>query len=266
MYSISTRAEGMIDRLWRTYSPEDGGAQPIGCGPLQVYLQWSSNEIWIAHRQRPWPAASDDTEEEVADLNWSRWALNENDTAVEVAPALPATPILLKPEDPYRIVPGATTRIYTRVPLWLQIRTSKGKLLLTEIPTVVMSSTWFGSTIDGERCLSHNSSVRRFLTDDFFLPHLASCTFEVRNSSPTELRFDKICLRTENLTLFDHEGNLWTDVTSVTYKGVGGDGEVSMSGKPPNEAKGASVISRPRVHKSSNLAVRTFELLREIRN
>jgi hypothetical protein len=68
------------------------------------------------------------------------------------------------------------------------------------------------------------------------------------------------------MTLFDDSGNIWTDVTTITYKGIGGDGEVSMGGKPPSEIQGASVISKPRVHKGSNLAVRTFELLREIRN
>lgn len=257
----------MIDRLWRTYTSDQGSAQSLACGPLQVYLQWSANEIWIAHRQRPWPASAEEGEfESDMDLKWSRWALNDNDTDVDILPALPSTPVLLTPEDPYRIVPGAHARIYTRIPLWLQIRTSKGKQLLTEIPTVTMSNTWFGSTIDGERCLSHNSSVRRFLTDDFFLPHLVSCTLEVRNASPTELRFDKICLRTENLSLFDQDGNLWTDVTTVVYKGIGGDGEVSMSGKPPAEAGNATIINRPRVHKGANLAVRTFELLREIRN
>jgi hypothetical protein len=255
----------MADSLWRTYTSAQGTAQTIECGPLQVYLQWSANEIWIASRQREWPTSPDD-EAEAAALKWSRWALNENDTDVEVSPSLPNTPLLLKPDDPYRIVSGATTRIYTRIPLWLQIRTAKGKSLLTEIPTVTMSNTWFGSTIDGERCLSHNSSVRRFLTDDFFLQHLASCTLEVTNSSPGELRFEKICLRTDIMTLFDHEGNLWTDVTNITYKGAGGDGEVSTGGKPPVEVQGATIITRPRVHKSSNLAVRTFELLRDIRN
>ncbi len=255
----------MIESPWRTYSSEQGSAQTIECGPLQVHLQWSANEIWIASRYRAWPS-SDNDDEQTGELSWSRWALNVNDTDIQVQPALPSTPILLKPEDPYRIVPGASTRIYTRIPLWLQLRTAKGKALLVEIPTVTMSNTWFGSTVDGERCLSHNSSVRRFLTDDFFLPHLASCTLEVKNSSPSELMFEKICLRTENLTLYDHKGNIWTDVTSITYKGIGGDGEIGMSGKPPVEVEGATVISRPRVHKSSNLAVRTFELLREIRN
>lgn len=255
----------MIDRLWRTYSSDQGSAQTIGCGPLEVLLQWSANEVWIAHRQRPWPASPEE-EDGVGELDWSRWALNDNDKDIEILPALPSTPVLLKPDDPYRIVPGARARIYTRIPLWLQIRTAKGKIVLTEIPTVTMSNTWFGTTVDGERCLSHHSSVRRFLTDDFFLPHLASCTLEVRNASATELKFDKICLRTENLTLYDQDGNIWTDVTTVVYKGNAGEGEVSMSGKPPEEAKGATVISKPRVHKSSNLVVRSFELLREIRH
>jgi hypothetical protein len=255
----------MTEPLWRTYSAEQGTAQTIECGPLQVYVQWSANEVWIASRRRAWPTSPDDSSE-TAELKWSRWALNQNDTDIEVSPALPSTPLLLKPDDPYRIVPGANTRIYTRIPLWLQIRTTKGKILLTEIPTVTMSNTWFGSTVDGERCLSHHSSVRRFLTDDFFLPHLASCTLEVKNTSPNELKFEKICLRTENMTLYDHEGNLWTDVTTILYKGIDGDGEIETGGKPPVEAKGASLITRPRVHKSSNIAVRTFELLRDIRN
>lgn len=255
----------MIDSTWRTYSSEEGSAQTIECGPLQVYLQWSANEIWIASRYKAWPSSAGD-DEAAGELSWSRWALNVNDTDIQVLPALPSTPILLKPEDPYRIVPGASARIYTRIPLWLQLRTAKSRALLVEIPTVIMSNTWFGSTVDGERCLSHNSSVRRFLTDDFFLPHLASCTLDVKNSAPRELMFEKICLRTENLTLYDHKGNIWTDVTTITYKGVGGDGEVAMSGKPPKEVEGATIVSKPRVHKGSNFAVRTFELLREIRN
>lgn len=253
----------MLESPWGKYSPEGGSDQTIEIGPLKIYLQWVSNEIWVAFKYSNWPAMPDD--EIVGELKWSRWALQSEKDEIEIVPTLSQLPLLLKPDDPYRILPNAQTRIYARIPLWVHLRTVKDQISLIDIPTVVQSNTWFGSTIDGELCLSHASRVRRFLTDDFFLPHLVSCTIQIRNASVTDLQFDKICLRPDRMSIYTHNGHLWSDETNVIYRGVGAEGDVNVSGKPPIEVKDAKLIGKPRVSKSTNLAVRTFSLLRDIR-
>jgi hypothetical protein len=254
----------MSTLVWRSYSPTPGKIQHIRIGPLQLHIQWVSNEIWIAHNYLD-QTSSIDVQLEPEQMDWSRWALPQLDKTIEIVPSLPKLPQLLKPEDPYHLSPGAVTRIYTRIPLWVQVRTEDDKHILTEIPTIIQSNTWFGSTIDGELCLSYNTSVRRTISEDFFMPHLAGSTLEIRNTSQQDLEFDKICLRTDAMSIFSDNGRLWTDTTIISYEGSGSDSDVENTGKAPIEAPSAVLLSKPRVQRSKGLAIKTFELIRDIR-
>jgi hypothetical protein len=254
----------MSKTVWGRYSPKQGKIQQIAIGPLLIHIQWFSNEIWIASRYVDWTTTLDEPLEPV-ELDWSRFALSKEDVAVELAPSLPKLPLLLKPDDSYRLSPDAVSRMYTRIPLSVQIRTEDNNHLIAEIPTLIQSNTWFGSVIDGELCLSHTTSARRVISDDFFMPHLIGSILEIRNNSKQDLKFDKICLRTDAMTIYSDDGQLWTDTTVITYEGSGSDGHVVHLGKAPKEAPNARLISNPRVQRSTSLALKTFELIRDIR-
>lgn len=254
----------MTKTVWGQYSPDQGRLQQIEIGPLQLHLQWLSNEIWIASRYLDWTISVEE-HVEPDELDWSRYALPKEDIALELNPSLPKLPLLLKPDDLYRLSPDAVSRIYTRIPMSVQIRTAGDKHLITEIPTQILSNTWFGSVVDGELCLSHTTSARRVISEDFFLPHLIGSTLEIRNNSRLDLKFDKICLRTDAMSIYSDHGQLWTDTTVITYEGSGSDGDVEHLGKAPKEAPDAYLLCSPRVQRSTSLALKTFELIRDIR-
>jgi hypothetical protein len=253
----------MSSTLWGIYSPDQEDRYNLQLGPLMLYIKWIANDIWIAHRIVSWPVPLE-SETPKPSLKWERWALPEDDTAIELYPLMPSYPVLLKPEDPYRVLPDSSTRIYTRIPVYIGIRTAKHHYGLTQIPAVLLSNTWFGSPVEGELCLSHFSSVRRFLTDDFFLPHLISCTLEIRNESPKPLHFEKICLRTDQMSIFAQQAQLWSDVVKVTYRGEEAQAMIEMPGMAPAEISEATLVAKARSPKGTNIAVRTFDLIRDI--
>jgi len=253
----------MSTSLWGIYSPDQADRLNLQLGPLMLYLKWIANDLWVAHRYVSWPVPLE-TEHPKKALKWERWALPEEDTAVELFPLMPTQPVLLKPEDPYRVLPESSTRIYTRIPVYVGIRTAHHHYGLTQLPAVILSNTWFGSPVEGELCLSHFSSVRRFLTEDFFLPHLISCTLEIRNESSKALHFEKICLRTDQMSIFAKQAQLWSDVVHVTYRGEEAQAIIEMPGVAPDEIPEATLVAKARNPKGTNIAVRTFDLIRDI--
>lgn len=254
----------MPSSLWTTYVPENGTSQQIQIGPLVIRLRWMYDEIWVAHGPVAWPPVASGQDATEAPPAWERWALAEGSAAISLSPVMPPLPLLLRPDNPYRVLPGATTRIYTRIPLWVRVK--NGNNTLVDIPTVRQSTSWFGTPVEGELCLSHYSSVRRFLTDDFYLPHLAGSVLEIWNASSHNLNFEKICFRTDILSVFSSRGgHLWTDTTRVVYRGSAMEGEVHATGKAPDEATDPVVVLGPRVRRNDNVVARTFDMLRDIR-
>lgn len=231
-------------------------------GPLLLRARSLADEIWLDHRPGDWTRAKrsranqgdggrGDGEEE-----WVRWPVPEGADGLRFTPLLPPRPVVAEPEFPFRLLPRARARVFVRVPLWVRVDATAGEEAggtgtdrkLTEVPSIVLSDTWWGDYSEGELCYWLQTTARRRVPPEVFGPHLAVCPVELKNRSDEELPVEKIVLRVAHLSLFADEGRLWADETRVRYRGPDEGSDVDVSGGRPAEAPDAVKVVEPREH------------------
>lgn len=247
--------------LWEPFAlPED---TPVlrRIGPVSVWLLRKAGELWI----QAVPSSDSATPDAPpSDGIWKRWALRNGDHSARLRPILPDRSIIVKPEYEIHLLKGSHVRTYTRVPIWIGIEViGETTVLITEIPAQVLSNTWFGSFTDGELCYWLATSARRSMPLELIQPHHAVCIMDIRNLSDNDLKVDKICLRVERMSLFEHAGHLWADDTEITYEGDDDAAQIKNDGLPPVEVKDAVKVNDPRHPHKRGLAERAFFLFRE---
>jgi hypothetical protein len=244
---------------WRRQELPPGGSTSLPVGPLTLRLRRQGDELWIGTRPTPGAEAPERT---LPESGWTRWALPAGpEVAIHLSPGLPDRLVVVEPQVPFRLAPGADARVYIRVPVWVQLRLGdRGGPLLGEFPTLLMSNTWWGDMADGSLGYWLETSARRSLTPDLLQPHLAVCAMELSNRSREPLPVDKIALRVIHLSVFGTGAGLWCEEVRVRYQG-GDDSHVEMSGRPPAEAEDAILLTPPRVPADRGLRARTFARL-----
>lgn len=233
-------------------------------GALHLWCKKISDELWLAFRYSEVEGEKTQAPQH-DDLTWSRWVLKSRDSKIRCVPVFPDRPLVVKPEYPFRIIKGSRARIYVQVPVWIRIEQAGRKpVTITDIPTVILSKTWFGTPTEGEHCYWMPSSTRRQIEPQAMKPFATICPVHIINSSNDELLVEKLALRVERLSIFKLADQLWSDETRVTYRGSGAVSKIDMSGKAPVEAKQAVLLSEPRRPAGKGFAARTFMSLKDI--
>jgi hypothetical protein len=198
-------------------------------------------------------------------ITWSRWALESACQEIRLVPLFPDRPVVVKPESAFRVTTGAQARIYVRVPLWVRIEPAIPESMpLVEIPTIVLSNTWFGTFTNGELCYWISSGARMQIEPDPSRPFLAICPIQIINRADEELYVEKLCLRVGKLSLFNQGGQLWADETRIIHKGGDEASRIEISGRAPREAGEAELVSPPREADKNGFAARTFTTLKDL--
>ncbi|MEX2640215.1 MAG: DUF432 domain-containing protein [Balneolales bacterium] len=256
----------MTENSWADLEVRETETRSHTIGPLTIWLKKVSNEIWVASDYTGTRPKEKKTPAQVNVLNWSRWALPQNETHFSLRPAFPDRPVVVKPEYPFKIMTGATVRVYTRIPVFVRIViTARPEFVVTEIPTVTLSNTWFGLHTEGELCYWVHTSARREINNEIMQPWMAVCPIEITNKQAEPLDFDKLCLRVEHLSLYKMDDQLWSDETLIIHQGREKYSDIEMKDRLPSEAKGGKLITKPRIPIKKNLAVRSFKLLKDMR-
>lgn len=231
-------------------------------GPLSVFLKKQLNEIWIAGSRDD--KLGGNLQQPGDDINWIRTALPEEFEEFQLSPAFPDRPVVIDTENVYRFFSQTDTKIYTRIPVFVRITpVLKPDLVITEIPVRILSETWFGAFTEGELSYALSTTARRTLNEVLIDPHLIICPIKIKNISEQELKFEKICLRVEHLSIFKNKNTLWADETEITYYGKERNSEINVKGAPPEEAKSATLVTPPRKPARENIGKKTFKLLRD---
>jgi hypothetical protein len=254
----------------------DGDTERVTVGPLTLWFRRVKNELWVTHhradngrstpsatglqRPSPAPAAPSPTAE------WSRWAFREPPETVRLQPVLPDRILVVKPEVSFVLLRRARARIYARVPAWVSIRgvDRSGEVhQLTEIPSVVLSDTWWGDFVDGELAYWLTTKARRALAPELFEPHMIIATIQLNNVSSDDLPVEKLALRVEHLSIFETEGNLWAEEVKVDYRGEHEGSDIRMDDNPPDEVRDAREITPARTQ-GRGFRARTFSRIKAL--
>jgi hypothetical protein len=233
-------------------------------GPLIIWCKSISDEIRIAYNRieksnkRKKVEPPDETE-------WSRFTVKQSFEKIHLLPVFPDRPVVLQTESPFKLTKGASTKIYIRVPLWIKVGLiGTATVSLMEIPSIILSNTWFGDFFEGQLCYWISTAARRILKKDKKQPYLAICPIELINRADKDLSVEKICLRVSGLSLFFDGEYLWADETKVVYKGGEKGSQITSSGKVPSESDSAELLSSPRQPAKKSFAAKTFSSFKDL--
>lgn len=231
-------------------------------GELNLVCQKNKSEIRIAAEYNI-AASEPETENlEIEESLWQRWTLKKVPETVSLRPALPPLPCVVTPEQSFQLVNGVSAMIYTGVPLWIQVLA--GDLILFDGPAFRLSKTWFGNFLNGEMCYwvstAANTAPEPLLDD----PLHCICPVEVTNKSDDHMQVEKICLRTDNLAIYQTDNALWSNHTRARYTGNGSGSDIDVVNKAPKEVKNAKLLTAARVGSPKGFRAMTFATLKEI--
>jgi hypothetical protein len=253
-------------RPWGEFEIEVGDCRYWRIGPLG---------FWLRRQSREWQLAQEDGdggEVVVASAGrapsdtakWTRWATDDVVPPVRVRPIPPDRPIVVRPAQPFRILPRGTARIFVSLPVTVRVELMRpdGPQLLIDLPTVRLSNTWFGSLFEGRLCYWLSTTARRDNAGQPLGPHEANAPMAFTNASPAELPLEKVALETAHLGIYETPRMLWTSEVRVTSAAPDEPQRVDVSTGPPTEAMGAKRLSEPREKRRASLMTRAFGLFR----
>lgn len=264
---------GVTQSVWGELSLGVGEAAHFALGELELRLRRRTDEVWMhaCHEvSAPIETASvsraqDEGSSEGTDAEaWIRWALRA-DEGLALRPALPDRPVVVSPEQPFFLPPEGRARVFVRIPLFVQVRTtgdSSPGATLEEFPSVVLSDTWWGSFTEGEVGYWLGTRARREMTPDLYSPHLAVCPFVLVNRSDQPLPVERFAVRVAYLTLFGRGQSVWTDEVQVRYRGGSDGSEIRYTGNVPEDAGEVSRLADSREPAPRGFNARTFGRLK----
>lgn len=253
--------------MWAERDLVDGETEFIALGNLRLWILHKNSDIWIGYIHTNSPESTGENRKTPPDdLEWSRWATKKDTLRIKLSPVFPDKPLVVTSEYPLRISSDTKIQIFTRVPLWVRITLPDKDYLLTEIPTVKKSRTWFGTPLEGELCYHETTKARRNLSEVEVKPFVVNCPITIVNKSDEDLNFENFCYRVERLSIYQHEKELWADETQIIYQGDDLNSDVIMTGKLPEGISKINLLSKPRRVVQKSLATRTFKLFFEDAN
>lgn len=250
---------------WREYPIEPGRTESVDLGPLRIWWKVVDGDFWLArqHLDAGGEGSPPEPEGPAKHEDWVRLAAEEDFKTVRLSPCFPDRAVMVQPEMPLRVAPGGQMSVHVSCPLFVEVALpGKKDLTVAEIPSLILSNTWFGSVTEGELCYWISSRARRRIEPREADPYLAICPIGIHNNSPDDLLVERICLRVMNLTLYLDGNQLWSDVLKANYRGGPEISELRATGKAPSQAKGAKRIRSPREPRKDPWAARTFRTLR----
>ncbi|MCB0358057.1 MAG: DUF432 domain-containing protein, partial [Bdellovibrionales bacterium] len=227
----------VTEPTWRSYDITPGEHISVSTGTLQLTASLSDGELWLAAEHLTRTRRKRNPARRPPDVHWERWALRHKTNGIKVAPALPDRSLVVKPDTPFRMLPGVHAKVYVLVPVWVNVfAAAKDNPLITTYPSVRLSDTWFGNPMEGEQCYWLSSPAKRSVAVDELAEHLVICPVSLKNSSGEQLLVEKLCLRVRWLSLFDSEGQLWANETRVSWRGTNDMSRVTVANGAPSDA------------------------------
>lgn len=247
---------------WGTLDLPHAGWAAVRVGLRDLWLERRKDEVRLSHAAVEDVAAPQEPAPP-EDASWTRWALpSGSEGQVRLSPAFPDRLLVLQPEIGLFLAKGARARIYARVPLFVRVEVNeRDPVLLEELFCATLSDTWWGTFMEGEMAYWLPTSAEPAWSPETVEPHVALCPMQLVNRGDSKLNVEKVALRAANLTLFEKDGAFWSDETEVLHYGDPDTAELRVSGRPPEEAKGAHKAASPREPVKGGLRGRTFSRL-----
>lgn len=189
-------------------------------------------------------------------------------SVLSLQPATPDLPIVLRPQEPIAVAPGAEISYRVQLPLWVRLiavpqrnRRTTVPDMLFDLPTQLLKRTWFGNGESGEIGYSWRFLPR---STERYQRHLFSVPLTIRNSSQTVLWFERLLLRVIHLDLYRVNRQIETNRVTVSFKGSEQLSQVTFDPPGSIAAHGAKLLAERRETANQDIIRRSFLWLRDL--
>jgi len=243
----------MPSAFWSELTIPHRRAVRVRLGPLVVTIARLENE-WRVTREAVGGSDTDVSiqenvaiEEPATNANVTRYATANKTERFRIVPILPDRSVLTRPERPISILPHTEVRLYVGSPLWIRLVQGEDDPL-GELPASPPKEAWVGSsTRDGELCYATRTYGRLRLEDAALRPHRVMTSVAINNGSGHPFVCDHVSLPVRRLSVYaSSEGRLWTEPISLEQSASEEFAKLDVSSGPPEEARGATLLSGPR--------------------
>lgn len=256
-------------RWWGSYQVEDGQSRFWRVGNVVICVDRVTNEWHIASC----PVGNidglpdQDQEQENLDsnfhipfdkLNFKTFTFHTQ-AEIELTPVLPDLPLASKLERPLYIPGGEDILLYVSSPVWVRVQTGTSKIILVEIPTFVLSDTWFGpNTREGELCYAGYTHCSPHLKDVPSGPDRIISPMLIKNHAREPLKLENISVPLPYLSVYSDADNfLWTEQLYV-YREDDISPEVEVAKGPPKALEELKLLTRARKDIQNASSIKRF--------
>lgn len=253
--------------LWTPRTVKAGETVEIGLGSLRMWVHKEKHDWHIAHEieagddERCSVSLSESSFE--ADRKWTRWILDDRIDQIQVQPQMPDRPLIIRPEMPMCLMPKETVQLFIGIPIWLRTFFGSKQEQGIEIPSVVLSNSWFGSFTEGELCYAVRTQARLNLDDLQPSACRANFPLEIRNASTEILKFERLCIRPQHLNIYEGATRLWTGKGRVSYRGEENWSRMIYAKHPPEFDAAKALVGQARESIRRGALLRTFDTLKQ---
>lgn len=211
--------------LWTKKSCGPGERLAASVGGLRLWVRRCADGFDVAGQPReegpsePLHPAADAP----ADLDWARYVVPRETHSVQLQPALPDRPVIVRLLTPIRLLPGQTARVEVRLPLWVRVEAVGSQpLFLCEFPSRLLSKSWYGTVEDEQGSVCYALVSRDAGCEDGSGRHAESagiCPIVLRNETTEIEALQRFCLDTPSMRVFAlPDGRLTTDEVRIQIR------------------------------------------------
>lgn len=247
---------------WEPVTLTEGGWAWWRMGGLSVWAQRAGRGWLVGAREGVLPPQDPAAlslglgGEPPEDHELERFAARGEASPLRLSPHHAPRPVVVRPERPISLLPGATTRLFVALPVWARL--SQGETLL-ERAVARPPDTWLGTKTEGTLGFAVRAPLRSDLADFHRSPQHALATVVITNDDQELLRLERLRLPAPSLSLYaDAYGGLWADEVQVTHRGGGAPAQVRVVPGAPAAAPQVQRVSEARQPHDENAVIRAF--------
>ncbi len=220
--------------IFKEYKIASGSLTHIRTGYTDIWIKKNESEWFIYHEQSSVKLKPKiETVKRKEDWTWIRVISEIKSDTLFLAPKVPDKPVIVQSPEEIIIPEKQSAKFYIEIPLFIMLKQkSKNELLLMEIPSEILSKTWFGDISGGILSYSLNTVLSSKVIDNFS-PSSSQCSIIITNKSKSPFRFRKLSVYAQNFSIFEgKEKDLWCN-NSFIDKYDNDELKISIDSKAP---------------------------------
>ncbi len=254
--------------IWKKYSLENEIVYYWHLGAVEFYIKKNNKEWQIAYKHNASVNNLTELAREVpepVDVKWNTF-IGDRQSPLILMPALPDRPVVVKPDNIFKLLPDKIFQLFIHMPVWIQLYLGAphSDNLICEIPSAELSGTWFGDSDSG--VLSY--SLPKGYIKNSVLPSMAEneiiCPLRITNSSSSQLDFQRLCIHVESLNIYSQGKTLMANETKVRFKGENFISDIYYTDQAPANIENLKLIADPRIPGKANVLKKSFHFFKSL--